>query len=332
MEPSPLTILMPVFNGASFLKAAIDSILGQSFHAFQLIIIDDGSTDDTPEILSEFTDPRIRIVTNPSRRGVASCRNQALEMAITHFVAYFDADDVAHPDKFRRQIAFLQSNPAYSMVGCSVVLTDANDQRIGQWRLNFSSSRLPVEMMFRNCMVTSAVLFRRSAADGFRFPEHLDTGEDWLLWWHLLQHGRGRNLQKYLVRYRQHSNSVMQRHSAVRQVNDQRVMSTITKSIGIALNDLQITMLTKLKANEPIDKAIRIPEFRDLFRIMAQGLKATGRYRGRDICVVFIMRWLKVIWLAWKQPDARNSAIRSSTFLIHLFRSSPSIDTSIINK
>jgi glycosyltransferase involved in cell wall biosynthesis len=323
MEPSPLTILMPVFNGASFLRAAIDSILGQSFHAFQLIIIDDGSTDDTPEILSEFTDPRIRIITNPSRRGVSSCRNQALEMALTPFVTYFDADDVAHPDKFRLQIDFLQSNPEYSMVGCSVVLTDANDQRIGQWRLNFSSGRLPVEMMFRNCMVTSAVLFRRSAADGFRFPEHLDTGEDWLLWWYLLQHGNGRNLQKYLLSYRQHSKSVMQRHSAVKQVNDHRVINTITKSIGIALTDLQITMLTKLKANEPIDKAIRIPEYRDLFKIMAQGLKATGKFRYRDVLIVFAKRWLKIIYLSWNHPDSRRTAIRFSRFLLHLFSSHP---------
>lgn len=319
MESTDLTIIMPVYNGARYLNAAIDSILKQTYGAFQLIIINDGSTDETAQIIGQYDDPRILCVTNPANRGVSYCRNLGLQLANTRFVAYFDADDVARSDKFMCQITFLKNNPEFSLVGSSVLLTNANGRRIGNWRLHFSSNRLPVEMLFRNCLVTSAVLFRRSAAAGFSFPHRMDIGEDWLLWWHLLQNGKGKNLQKNLIRYRQHEDSLMSRLGHWSLIEDHTPLLVIMLSIGLNITLPQLMLLTHLKHNVLFSKEQEIRDLRELFIQMALCLQATGRHRNKDVLIVFAKRWLKAIYLSWKHPSSRKTAIRLSGFLLNLY-------------
>ena len=107
-----VTVLMPVFNGEVFLKIAIDSILNQTFSNFELLIIDDFSTDDTLAILKSYNDKRIKVIENEKNIGVTKSLNRGLKIARGKYIARMDADDVIHPDRLLAQSAFLSGHTA----------------------------------------------------------------------------------------------------------------------------------------------------------------------------------------------------------------------------
>lgn len=116
-----VTVLMAVYNGAKFLREAIDSIVCQSYRDFELLIIDDGSTDETAEILDAYAqqDPRIRIVHQPNV-GLAQSPSNGLAMAAGEIIIRMDADDVSAPERIARQLACLTAHPGVAAVGASL--------------------------------------------------------------------------------------------------------------------------------------------------------------------------------------------------------------------
>src|SRR5829696_8769351 len=110
-QPVPaITVLMPAFNAAAFIAEAIRSVLAQDFSDFELLIVDDGSTDDTAAIVQGFSDRRIRLVDQP-HRGIAAALNRGLYEARSPLIARFDADDICFPTRLRLQHEFLKQNP-----------------------------------------------------------------------------------------------------------------------------------------------------------------------------------------------------------------------------
>src|SRR3979490_879766 len=108
---------MPVRNGAAHLQSAVDSILAQTFTDFEFLIIDDGSTDATAEILRSLRDPRVRVVTHPQNRGLVPTLNEGLQLARGEFVARQDHDDLSYPDRLAKQVAHLRAHPDCVLLG-----------------------------------------------------------------------------------------------------------------------------------------------------------------------------------------------------------------------
>lgn len=115
-----ITIAMPVYNDAPFLKESIDSILCQTYKDFILLIINDGSTDSSQNIIENYTDKRIKLITHPHNMGRPAARNSALRSADTEYLAWMDADDISLPNRLQKQIAFLDSHPQISICGSRV--------------------------------------------------------------------------------------------------------------------------------------------------------------------------------------------------------------------
>src|ERR1700761_1168008 len=117
MEAAPkITVLMPAYNAAKYIGEAIASVLEQTFGDFELVIVNDGSTDDTLAVINTFNDSRIIIISQPNQ-GVASALNTGLQHSRAQYIARFDADDVCHPQRLEKQYRFLQNNPEYILVG-----------------------------------------------------------------------------------------------------------------------------------------------------------------------------------------------------------------------
>lgn len=108
---------MPVFNGGKFIRESIESVLSQTFTDFELIIVDDGSTDNTIDIIRSFEDKRIRLLLNESNRGIGYTRNKALENSKGKYVAVLDSDDIAYPTRLEKQVHFLENNSDYAAIG-----------------------------------------------------------------------------------------------------------------------------------------------------------------------------------------------------------------------
>src|SRR6202041_1354445 len=121
-----ISVLMPTYNGERFLRPAIESILNQTFPNFELIVIDDGSTDNTPHILSEFNDTRLTVLTNPKNSGIAAATNRALSAARAEYIALQDHDDISLPHRLQTQLDFLNTHPEIALVGSAATLIDQN--------------------------------------------------------------------------------------------------------------------------------------------------------------------------------------------------------------
>lgn len=207
-----ISVVMPVHNEERHVRKAVDSILEQTFGDFECIVVDDGSTDATADILAALDDPRIRILRNAQCRGIQRALRQGMEAARGEYIARQDGDDLSAPGRFAAQVRHLEEHPDCVLVGTGCYL----DVRDGSRPLGLRLHRLPiaaaahgiaVRLIFGfNDVVHTSVMFRRRAIDaagGYSArPEHLGC-EDYELWRRLVERGaRLDNLRSPLVVHR----------------------------------------------------------------------------------------------------------------------------------
>src|ERR1039458_5312287 len=126
-----VSVIMPVYNGEKFLRTAVDSVLWQTFEDWELVVVDDASTDSTPDILADYRDPRIRVLRNETNRKPAACANRGLAGASGRYIARLDADDVWLPDRLAVQLRYLEAHPEVTLVGSAAHLIDEAGVRFG---------------------------------------------------------------------------------------------------------------------------------------------------------------------------------------------------------
>ncbi len=210
--PPSVSVYMPAYNVAPYVRQAVQSILDQTFRDFEFIIIDDGSKDDTLSILKEYEsrDDRIRLVTRPNM-GVSATANEAINMARGEFVARIDGDDIAQPARLEKQVEYLRANPKCVVVGSNVLLIDEDGLPLYVMpQVAFGHERIEAAFWKHGwSMVQPACTFRREAIlaiGGYR--THLSLHEDHDLFLRLAERGTLENLPDVLQWYRQRFSSL----------------------------------------------------------------------------------------------------------------------------
>ena len=194
---------MSVFNGADFLEKAVDSILAQVCSDFEFLILDDGSTDNTWDILAGFQDSRIRLVKNSENMGLTKALNKGLEMARGEYVARMDADDISLPERLQRQETFLKTNNNVAMVGCGVDVIDESGKKIQKINFPTIPYLLKWRLLLVNTFAHSAVMFRKDAVIGVGgYSEKLKYAQDYDLWSRICAHWEVANIPDVLVQWR----------------------------------------------------------------------------------------------------------------------------------
>ncbi|MCX6282497.1 MAG: glycosyltransferase [Bacteroidetes bacterium] len=204
-----VSILMTVFNGEKYLSHTIESVLGQSLREFEFIIIDDGSTDSTPEIIASFRDPRIICFTQ-ANKGVAAASNKGLSMAKGRYIARIDADDTCMKDRIRLQYDFLENNPGYVLCGSTAEMTDMDGNYIFTSSLPLEDEDIRKVLEKENCFVHSSTFFRKEVAlkiGGYNEAVKLYFN-DYIFLYQLTRLGKARNFRQPLVRYRMVPSSI----------------------------------------------------------------------------------------------------------------------------
>jgi glycosyltransferase involved in cell wall biosynthesis len=203
-----VTVLMPVHNGEAFVSEAVESILRQSIGDIEFLIIDDGSTDATYLILKQYTDFRIVLV-DQGHQGLIATLNHGLKLAQGDFVAIMHADDVAHPKRIQKQVAFLGTHPDVGIVGSAYEVINSSGQRL--YCVYMPEDDLAVRWV---CMLSSpfghpTVMMRRELLQNsaLKYETKFDIVEDYDLWSRLLGVTEGANLRSPLLRYRTHPES-----------------------------------------------------------------------------------------------------------------------------
>lgn len=203
-----VSVLMPVYNGEKYIGQAIDSVLAQSFRDFELIVIDDGSTDRSAEIVGSYSDKRVCYVANPTNLGLAGARNRAIDVSNGDYLAWLDCDDVSLPDRLLKQVALLDERPNVGLCGTWVRTLGLESEKV--WRYASDPRFLRARMLFDDPVATSAAMVRRSciAADALRFDERFPPAEDYDLWERISRTSEVRNIPEVLTFYRIHSGQI----------------------------------------------------------------------------------------------------------------------------
>jgi glycosyltransferase involved in cell wall biosynthesis len=209
MNAPAVTVLMPVFNAAKHLRQSLESVLRQRFCDFELLAIDDGSSDSSAEILAGFGEPRIRVLRNEKNLGLVATLNRGLEEARGEWIARQDADDISAPGRLATQMTFVRGNPAVPLVGSDALLIDADGRPRGRWRTGGHADLVAWDLCFRAPFAHSSALFRRSIVQRIGGYRDLRACEDLDLWGRIAADFPVVTLRQPLVKYRLHGESIM---------------------------------------------------------------------------------------------------------------------------
>jgi Glycosyl transferase family 2 len=208
-----VTVLLAVYDGEPFLRRCVDSVLAQSFEDFEFLILDDASTDATPDILASYDDPRIRVLRNAQNTGQVPSLNRGLLEARGEYVARIDADDWCRPHRLERQVAVLDAEPDVGLVGTWMDLVDERDRPVAYLRSTISDF---AEFVFHTLIMRVLIshptaMYRRAPVVDLSYDESTAPAEDKDLWRRLLlDRWRARIVPESLVVYQLHEAQLSQ--------------------------------------------------------------------------------------------------------------------------
>lgn len=198
-----VSVVMSVFNGERYLQEAIDSVLYQSFVDFELIIVDDGSTDQSKAIISSYTDKRIILIENKENIGLAASLNKGIDVASSEYIARMDCDDVCHKNRLAIQYEFMQCHPSIVILGSAALFIDKLGVRVCGYFPPIDD--LTLRKVFPGSpFVHPSVMFRKNVFyQAGKYPQEMRLGgEDPVLFSRMSKFGELGNLSELLINYR----------------------------------------------------------------------------------------------------------------------------------
>jgi hypothetical protein len=219
MTAPAVTVLMPVYNAARFLADAVDSVLCQSFRDFELLVVNDGSTDRTTEILASYRDPRVRVIDNGRNLGLIPSLNRGLEIAQGEYIARMDQDDVCQRHRLAVQVDFMRSHPDVGLAGAWYRTIGQHKARVVH--LPTTHEEITAWLPFHCPIAHPTAFFRRKlfADNLLTYDPNYPHAEDYDLWSRAARIMRLANIPQALLRYRVHSNQVTLQHSSAQSAS-----------------------------------------------------------------------------------------------------------------
>jgi glycosyltransferase involved in cell wall biosynthesis len=231
-----ISVITPVYNCEAFIEESISSILGQSFSDFEFIIINDGSTDRTSDLIKSFDDSRIRFVDYQENKGVLARSKEAVDLAVTEYIAIHDADDVSMSNRLELQFNYLEENPDIFCVGGRAKKIDLFGKLIGDWNFPPVSHKEMVRMLMSQSkcpIINPSSMYRLSGykeLGGYSPDNSIKYTHDLDFWCRAILDGkRLANLQDYLIKYRVNPCGMTRKNKVMQLADHITVMSTLKK-------------------------------------------------------------------------------------------------------
>ena len=278
-----ISILMPVYNGEKYLREAIDSILNQTLKDFELIIINDCSSDDTVNIVRSYNDNRIVLINNKKNLGIAETLNKGIDISKGKYIARMDADDICYPKRLEIQYNFMENNIDIGMCGSHVeVFTEQTNQI---HRCPIKDNEIKVLQIFNSAFTHPAVMIRKSVLKDYnlKYDKFYEGMEDYELWIRISKVSKLANIDDILLRYRNHLYQVTKRVSdkqfekmiLIREKTLQELSSSFTKE------DAKLLML--YSNNDIFKYPDRIYRVFDLFTKIIEYNKESKIYHHKTL-------------------------------------------------
>lgn len=256
---SKVSVIMPVYNSEEYLGQAIESILNQTFRDFELLIINDGSTDNSMEIINQYCkkDNRIKVYSNESNKGLPYTRERALNLAHGEYIALMDADDISYKERLEIQVRYLDDfNDVFMVASNFDIIEEENIKKNIKIILKNNSilenNLLDYKMIFHNPIGNSTVMFRKSVIDKQKisYRKECFVAQDYAFWVDCKKNNKFKIINKALVAYRQGHNNVTKKSLGNRSIERKRVIDEIRnraiKNSGLILNNNQSNIFNKI--------------------------------------------------------------------------------------
>jgi glycosyltransferase involved in cell wall biosynthesis len=304
LEDPLISVLLPVYNCEKYLGAALESVLRQTYQTFEVLVVDDGSVDNSYAVAKRFGDPRIRVL-RQENQGLAAALNVGLAQVRGKYVARQDADDISLPERLGRQVEFLERHPECALLGTAAQIFEGDKPTERFHRHPTDCPRLRFELLLNNPFVHTSVMFRKDAVlslGGYSTDPSRQPPEDYELWSRLARKWEVRNLADVLVHYRETPGSLSRKPGSVyreclRLVTAENLayfsgapaLSSSINATAALVHECEVNPAIRLKPEEVYHLfllAIRgiDPEAKDAglrSRARWQALRVMGAYFGR---------------------------------------------------
>lgn len=256
-----VSVGLAVYNGAAFVSQAIESVKQQEMHDWEIVVVDDGSEDESSKVVQRFRDPRVRLIQNKSNLGLPQVRNQIVSEARSPLIAWLDQDDRCLPNRLLSQGKFLNTNPDYGAIGTWVrVLTRTGSgitSRVA--RRPIRKELVAAETIFANPIFFSSSMLRTSVLKnyGLEFRDEYRDVLDYALWSELAEVSQIGNVPAVLCEVLEHSDQTSRQLGRANSMREDAIAVSVTnlqRRWGISIDDDMISALASLKKpEEPVD-------------------------------------------------------------------------------
>lgn len=313
MNPT-ITVFMAAYNAAEYIKESIQSVLDQTYEDFELLIVNDGSTDDTVSVINSFQDPRIRLLHNPENKGLTYTRNVSLTASRGTYIAILDSDDIAYPNRLKLQYEFFKNHPEVALCGGHGKIINQHGMEVGGEDLIVPTGidEVSATLLFFNAYVNSTVMYKTEVFKSLNGYQDYAPAEDYELFTRIAEHHAVGNLDEFLVRYRIHDNntSIVNQKSAVGKVK--QIKCNQLKKLGLPTDQHRIEVLYSLLTWDYT--LFNIKDYLQLFQEIKSANRKLHKYPLKAFEKMLFEQWFKIIYTKKVKMNALSLYLNPALF------------------
>jgi len=277
-----VTVFIPVNNREHYITTAIDSILNQDFTDFELLVVDDGSTDRTAEVVAGYRDSRIRLACNGRNLGIPASRNRGLDLARGEYIALLDSDDYAYPWRLRRQVEFLDRHPRIVQVGGWCTLMDAQGAPLSRIRRHPTRPEdVDVHLLYHCALINRTIMARTAGLREFGYDEGFSRCQDYELHGRLAEHHAMANMAEILVCGREHPGRVTRNTRGLGCNRKMAIQGRLLEALGVEFSEDDLALhygLTQKPSRDLLCPAAHLDWVEGWLHRLIQANRSSGRY------------------------------------------------------
>ncbi|MFZ1746523.1 MAG: glycosyltransferase family A protein [Nitrospirales bacterium] len=300
-----VTVFIPVHNREHYIGDAIQSILTQHFQDFEILLIDDGSTDNSIEVMRSFHDPRITIAYNETNLGIPRTRNRGLELAKGKYIALLDSDDRASPDRLQKQVAYLDAHLDYAQIGSWCRMMNEQGHPLKKIkRQPAHPDEIKAELLFRCCMSNRTIMGRTETLRTFGYRNDFPRCQDYDLHVRLSSQFNMANIPECLVLGRIHPQQITVLTPDLGDAKKQEIVGNQLHNLGVSFSQedlaphLMLSRMRKMQFTPDVSYVQWAEKW--LIRLL-QANQSTRYYEPHVFSKILLYKWAHTCWRARKR-------------------------------
>ncbi len=297
-----VTVFIPVYNREKYVGEAIESILDQTFSDFEILLIDDGSTDDSVEIIRSYSDPRIRLTSNKRNFGIPATRNKGVELARGQYIAMLDSDDRAYPNRLEKQVEFLDNHPEYAQVGSWCRMMDAQGHPLKRIkRQPVAPEYIRAQFLFRCAMSNRSIMARTAILQEYQYRNDYPRCQDYELHVRLAKNYKLGNLPQCLVFGRIHQQQITGQTLGLGDTKKKEIISGQLQELDVTFSSKDLDphlTLSRMRKSYFSPDGDYLRWTKDWLLRLQQANQRTGYYSEPAFTHTLREKWLHTCWNA----------------------------------